>query len=251
MFLRLVKLGIREGEEAAFTRFYLERAIPVLERADGCTFAGLLAPWRSESHESLTLWSSEDAALAVEKLGDYRELLRETARFLTTPADRALRLAPDPLATLGPPDESLPARGYRIEASEGAERLVRRGGATFVRCVFARVASGRLADFLAIYSEEVLPALRSQPGFRAVLLGESVEDPNGALSMSFWDHEEDAIRYEMSGTFSRLTARARDVLSPIYDWHLTLGGTGSRSPRPLEVSTYELVRGRRLDHGAP
>src|SRR5262249_46972692 len=52
MYLRFVHLQVREGQEAAFTRFYQERAIPALAATEGCLFAGLLAPWRGESHQS-------------------------------------------------------------------------------------------------------------------------------------------------------------------------------------------------------
>ena len=94
------------------------------------------------------------------------------------------------------------------------------------------------------------------PGCRGVFLAEGAHDPNGVLSITLWNREEDAVRYEMSGLSEQLTAHLRSTISPAYDWRLTLdgGGYGASSAAPasagggnLEVSSYQLVRGRRLD----
>ena len=77
MYLRFVHLRVREGQEGAFTRFYQERAIPALAVTEGCLFAGLLAPWRGESHQSLTIWRTAEHAAAYEERGVYRRLLAE------------------------------------------------------------------------------------------------------------------------------------------------------------------------------
>ena len=90
-------------------------------------------------------------------------------------------------------------------------------------------------------------------GCRGVFLAEGAHDPNGVLSISFWNREEDAVRYEMSGVFERLTSQLRATISPVYDWRLTLDATGSGGAAGggLAVSSYQLVRGRRLDPEPP
>ena len=64
MYLRFIRLVVREGAESGFQSFYRERVIPALSETLGCLFAGLLTPWRSDEHRSLTLWRSPDDARA-------------------------------------------------------------------------------------------------------------------------------------------------------------------------------------------
>ena len=71
MHLRILRLSVREGQEAAFTRFYQERVIPALAATEGCLYAGLLAPWRGEAHQSLTIWASAEHVAAYEWMMDY------------------------------------------------------------------------------------------------------------------------------------------------------------------------------------
>src|SRR5947207_24924 len=138
MYLRFLELRVRQGQEAAFTRFYQERVMPALADTAGCLYAGLLAPWRSESHRSLTIWATAEHASAYE----------------------------------------------------------------------------------------------------------ASDHPLEVLSITLWDREEDAVRYEMSGDFERLTARLEGTFSPVYDWRTRLGDDTSRGR--ADVSSYQVVRGRRL-----
>ena len=245
MFLRILQLRVREGQEAAFTRFYQERVIPAMAATDGCRYAGLLAPWRGEAYQSLTIWDSEQKVRAYEEGGAYHPLLAEAAPFLSDRSEWRVRLARDPLETADPARREPPSDRYRIEADEGSAARDAGGRPLFVRIVAIRVAPGRLADFAAIYKEEVIPALKSVRGCRGVFLAEGSDDPGEALSITFWNREEDAVRYEMSGEFERLTARLQSTFSPVYDWRTNLDGAGSSAGRP-EVSSYQIVRGRRL-----
>jgi len=244
MHLRILRLSVREGQEAAFTRFYQERVIPALAATEGCLYAGLLAPWRGEAHQSLTIWASAEHVAAYEKAGSYHALLAEAAPMLTDRAEWRVRLARDPLETADPARAEPPVEGYTIDADDGSEALDGAGRPPFVRIVVIRVAPGRLAEFVAIYRADVIPALKAVRGCRGVFLCEGIDDPTEALSITLWNREEDAVRYEMSGEFERLTARLRETFSPVYDWRTRLDGAGAGG-RP-EVSSYQLVRGRRL-----
>ena len=88
-------------------------------------------------------------------------------------------------------------------------------------------------------------------GCRGVFLAAGAHDPNGVLSITLWNREEDAVRYELSGVSEQLTSQLRATISPVYDWHLTLdaagaGGSAGSGASGLDVSSYQLVRGRRL-----
>ena len=266
MFLRIIRLRVRDADEAAFTRFYENRVMPALDATPGCLYAGLLAPWRGgEAHQSLTIWDSAESAAAYEDKGLYHQLLREAAPFLSERTEWRIRLATDPLETSDPSRREVPSAGYNVDSASGSETLESNKRSSFVRIVSLRLDPGHLADFIAIYREKVIPSLRAVPGCRGVFLAEGAHDPNGVLSITLWNREEDAVRYEMSGLSEQLTGHLRSTISPAYDWRLTLdgeaGADGSNGSSGfdgaigavgaigagLEVSSYQLVRGRRLD----
>ena len=255
MFLRIIRLRVREADEAAFTRFYEDRVISALEAISGCLYAGLLAPWRGgEAHQSLTIWDSPESAREYEEKGLYHQLLREAAPFLSERTEWRIRLATDPLETTDPSRREIPSAGYNLDADSGSETLESDKRSSFVRIVSLRLDPGHFEEFVAIYREKIIPALRAVQGCRGVFLADGTQDPNGVLSITLWNREEDAVRYEMSGLYDQLTAHLRGTISPAYDWHLTLDGAGSGPGGPvstgtgsLDVSSYQLVRGRRLD----
>ena len=244
MYLRFIHLHVREGQEGAFARFYQERIIPALAETEGCLYAALLAPWRGEDYQSLTIRASPEHATRYEEKGIYHQLLAESAPMLTRTSEWRVRLARDPEETLDPTRREPPSEGYRIETPEGTAALDETSGRPFVRIVVIRIAIDRLAEFVALYREQVIPALQKVNGCRGAFLAEGVHHRTEALSITLWDREEDAVRYEMSGEFERLTSRLRGTFAPVYDWRTRLGDA-SASARP-EVTSYQLVRGRRL-----
>lgn len=246
MFLRIVRLRVREGQEAAFTRFYQERVIPALAETGGCLYAGLLAPWRGEAHQSLTIWESPEMAQAYEEHGLYQRLLAEAAPLLSERTEWRVRLSRDPLETTDPSQREIASEGYSVEADQGSAALDSGGRPPFVRIVALRVDPDRRDEFVSIYTGEIIPALKAQRGCRGVFLAEGAEDPRGMLSITLWSREEDAVRYEMSGEFERLSARLKTTFSPVYDWRVSLGSDSESTSSGLKVSSYQLVRGRRI-----
>jgi heme-degrading monooxygenase HmoA len=248
MYLRIVRLRVSEGREAAFTRLYQESIIPALATTPGCLYVGLLAPWRGETYQSLTIWESSERALAYEESGLYHRLLTELSPFLADRTQWRVRRARDPLETADPSRREPPSDGYEVEAETGIAMFEPSGRLTFVRIVEVRIAPGRLEDFTKAYRQQVIPALEAFDGYRGVFLALAADDPEIALSITFWSREEDAVRYEMSGEFERLSERLKDTFSPLYDWGAHVGGTPA-ARAALKVSSYELVRGRPLRSG--
>ncbi|KAB2962769.1 MAG: hypothetical protein F9K18_09385 [Thermoanaerobaculia bacterium] len=247
MFLRFVRLDVREGSEAAFQAFYRERVLPELGRVEGCRFAGLLTPWRAEAHRSVTLWRTADDARAYEESGLYHELLRESEPFLSERTVWRVRLADEPAGTPGSQDGETRQDGYQLGAGTAADDLDRLPSAVHVRVVAVHVVPDRREEFLALYRDAVLPALQEARGCLGAFLAEGARDPDEALSITLWDREESATRYEMSGEFDRLTRRLQATFSPRVGWRLTLGeGEPERRVAP-RVTSYQLVHGRRLD----
>jgi len=249
MYLRFVRLSVREGEEARFAKFYRERVIAELESTAGCRFAGLLRPWRGSEHRSLTIWDSPEAAAAYEKSGLYHRLLRESEPMLEATTRWQVKLGDDPLETMDPGRKEIPPDGYVVE-DEAAARVGSDDERFFVRIVSLHVDPARRDAFETIYRGEVVPAVEAMDGCRGVVLAAGARHANELLSVSFWECEQDALRYETSGEFERLSRRLEATFSPTYTWKMNLGGGSSegaeRAPR-LDVSSYHLVQARRIE----
>ena len=247
MYLRFIRLHLREGSEPAFRKFYAERVQPALATTPGCLFAGLLAPWRGEDHRSLTLWRSPEDASAYENGGLYHQLLSEAEPYLSARTVWRARLVDDGGSEPPTLRREIPPEGYALDAGDAAG-LDQARRSIYVRIVEVRVASERQSEFVELYRQQVLPALQSFAGCLGAFLAEGVRDPNELLSISVWDREESATRYEMSGEFERLTAATQSTFSPLRQWQLTLR-EGNELPSAPEVETYHLVHGRRLAPG--
>src|SRR5581483_7916875 len=173
MYLRFLRLQVIEGQEAAFTRFYQEQVLPALAATPGCLYAALLAPWRSEAHQSLTVWATAEHAAAYEAGATYPRLLAQAAPMLADRAEWRVRLSRDPEETLDPTRREPLVEGFQVETAAGAEALAAERP-PFVRVVVVRVATGRVREFVAIYRDEVIPALGRVPGCRGVFLADSI-----------------------------------------------------------------------------
>jgi len=250
MYVRFVRLRVRDGKETAFAGWYRERVLPELAAMPACLYAGLLSPWRSDDHLSLTIWRNAGAAAAYERSGVYHALLREAEPMLSERTAWQRRAGADS----GVPQEAevreIPPDGFVVDAGDGAAgRLGTALATAFVRLVSVRVDPDRVGEFVTAYSNRILPTLRQQPGFRGGLLAESRSGDGVCLSVTLWQREEDATRYEMSGAFRQLTDDVKETFSAVYTWQSALAGRSDRDPRLAapKVASYQLVLGRRLD----
>ncbi|HVS01532.1 MAG TPA: antibiotic biosynthesis monooxygenase [Thermoanaerobaculia bacterium] len=246
MYVRFVRLRVREGEEERFRRYYDERVLPALQATEGCLYAALLRPWRGEDHQSLTIWESAEKARAYEDGGLYHSLLRGAEPMLAASTEWRVRLSDDVEETGDLQRREIPPEGYTLEVGDAPQAVLHEGEPTFVRVVSIHVDPARLDDFVRIYRESVIPVLQGWKGCRGALLVEGARNPGEILSISLWDREEDAVRYELSGEFDRLTYRLKDTFSRVHDWRVSLG-TGQRAGVDTpEVESYHLVTARRL-----
>jgi len=91
--------------------------------------------------------------------------------------------------------------------------------------------------------------LMATRGCRAVFLVENTKTQERALSVTIWDSEEDAIRYELSGGFDEQTAKVSEFFSGLYQWRLSASPSEDRrsiSGKDLDVKGFQVVTGRRL-----
>ncbi len=250
MHMRFVRLKVKEGKHWDFARFYEDRIIPAMQETEGCLFASLLQPLGDDDEcVSMTMWRSGELAEAYEKSGLYDQILDEADEFLAEASEWHVRLAGDPGGTV-PPLQDPEIEAYPVELagfSNRTDQFSSRG--IYLRIVAARVESGKFNDLKETYDREIKPGLLATRGCRAVFLVEGVGTSSRALSVTVWDHEEDAIRYELSGAFDENIAKVSDFFSGLYQWKLSLATDDQResvSGKDLDVRGYQQVVGRRL-----
>jgi heme-degrading monooxygenase HmoA len=250
MFMRIVNLKVKEGRLRDLARFYEDRVIQALQESGGCLYASLLQPSGDDQEcISMTWWRSKEAAEEYEKSGRYDELLDDSDDFLAEISEGRVQSSaksPGAFPTLQDPT----VEAYPVEVAAVGEVVDAVGPHRFfVRIVSARVEAGRFDELKKRYDEEVKPALMATKGCRAVFLVENVKSRSRVLSVTLWDSEEDAIRYELSGAFDKLTARVSEFFSGLYQWKLSLSPTDDSDAvtgKHLDVRGFQVVMGRSL-----
>jgi heme-degrading monooxygenase HmoA len=197
----------------------------------------------------MTWWRSREAAEEYEKSGRYDELLDDSDDFLAEVSEGRVQSSagsPGTYSALQDPE----VEAYPVEVAAVGEVVDAVGPHRFfVRIVSARVEAGRFEDLKKRYDEEVKPALMATKGCRAVFLVENVKSRSRVLSVTLWDSEEDAIRYELSGAFDKLTARVSEFFSGLYQWKLSLSPSENNDTvtgKHLDVRGFQVVMGRSL-----
>ena len=72
MYMRFVRVKVREGKHWEYAQFYEDRVIPDMQETEGCLFASLLQPSGDDDESvSMTMWRSQKFAEAYEMLKQY------------------------------------------------------------------------------------------------------------------------------------------------------------------------------------
>ena len=80
---------------------------------------------------------------------------------------------------------------------------------TFARVTLTQGKPDMMNETIKIYKESVVPAAKSQNGFRDILLLSNFKEGKG-ISISLWDSEEDAIANEQSGYYKEQVNKFKD-----------------------------------------
>jgi heme-degrading monooxygenase HmoA len=250
MFMRFVHLKVTEDTLWEVRRFYEDRVIPTLEVTEGCLFASLLQP-TAELDEcvSMTIWLSQEHAEAYESSGTYDRLLDESDDRLANTTEWKAKLKGNAKGGMQPPIYDPEVEGFQFELPEGTGVPEEREGRLFLRIVAARVEPDRFEAMRERYEAEIVPALLDTPGCQAAFIVPGIQARSRALSVSLWENEEAAVRYELSGKFEELTGRLSEYFSGLYQWRLSLDTADARrrASSDLEISGYHLVVGQRLE----
>jgi len=82
----------------------------------------------------------------------------------------------------------------------------------FARVTITQGKIDKVDESIKLYAESVVPAAKSQKGYRGILLLTNRETGK-SISISFWDSEEDAIANEQSGYYQEQVAKFKDLFT--------------------------------------
>lgn len=255
MYMRFVRMRIKEDKSWTAQQFYRERVLPQLEATEGCHFAGFLqGTIHAGDCMSITVWDDAESAAEYEKSGVFDRLLDES--------DEMLQEAQEWKAEVPGTEGAVVFSGMEPEVEAGTitgdhddEVLSQAGpGRVFVRLVSIRLRPGAFDEFQRLYDGEIRPALYKVPGCLDAFAVEDADDSSSVMSVTLWAREEDAVRYGLSGEYERLTQRLSDTFSDLYQWNPMLSDgadqgarAGRRSP---DVDGYYLIVGGSLKAGS-
>ena len=83
---------------------------------------------------------------------------------------------------------------------------------TFARVTLTQGKPDKMNETVKIYKDSVVPAAKSQKGFRGIILLDDFKNGKG-ISISIWDNEADAIANEQSGYYQTQLGKFKDLLT--------------------------------------
>ena len=192
----------------------------------------------------MTLWDSPEEADSYEKSDAYRKLVADGSQLVSGAAEWRVRLAESTGLPPVEPSQQAVSDAFTVEAGDDDLPLDELPSRLYLRVVSVRVKSEKWDELIDLYNTTVMPTLRSTQGCRAAFLVEALRDPDQALSVSIWNREEDAIRYEMSGTFDNLTRKLKKTLEGSTKWKVSMGPVSDATGPP--VKGYKQIVGEKL-----
>jgi len=82
----------------------------------------------------------------------------------------------------------------------------------FARLTIVQVKKEKLDETVKLYEESVVPAAKSQKGYRGTCLLTDRNTGKG-VSIAFWDSEEDLIASEDSGYYKEQVSKFKDYFA--------------------------------------
>jgi heme-degrading monooxygenase HmoA len=162
MFVRRTRVEGSPEKIEQLVQTFQQQLLPVMKQEAGFAGAVLLANRATGAAQSVTLWESAEA-------------------------ERASRPTSDKLRT-----QAMQSSGGRVLDVESYEEVLRELGdaaqpglASFVRFNSMQAAPDKLDDGLRFVRDQVVPLLKQQAGWQAVMMGVNREDGRAYVT-SFW-----------------------------------------------------------------
>lgn len=105
----------------------------------------------------------------------------------------------------------------------------------FLRMVSINIRVEQAVKIASAYAENVITALRTQPGCSFVALLQNVSNEREAISMTIWNSKAEADEYERSGVFHRLVESLRSFYEESNEWAFNLTEDFSIEYTPVAV----------------
>jgi len=248
MYMRFVHVNVKPEAMNDVSRHYEEKVIPTLRRTPGCLYASLI---QSVHHKdeciSMTLWETPRHAEEYER-GDFRMLMQEAQPYLAESSEWKIHLSSDLTLQYEQVKQEPEVDAYMVPSQRNEEFLPQReSGGLYVRIVSPQIREGMMEEFKRLYTDEVLPQLRTVRGCRYAAMIENAQTPEKIISISIWDSKQDADVYEISGTFEEMTGKVRHTFSEIYQWKMQLERETGRqvvTSAEMTVEGYSVVTGK-------
>lgn len=80
----------------------------------------------------------------------------------------------------------------------------------YARLTFIEIDPKDTKDVSAIYSKEIVPAVRAFKGLQEVMLLEPTDETGQLVSITTWKSKADADEYENSGTYRKLVDKLKE-----------------------------------------
>ncbi len=248
MFMRFMQLKVNEQYINDFRKFYEDVVSPHMQKMDGCLFAGLIGSPHNDEFISLTFWETIAQAESYEKNGVFYDLIAQARPFLSESTEWKIHLSDNIELEYAPVSEEPVIKKYSVRAQKNnTENLIIQDSNMFVRIVSLKIQEGKLEEFKKIYSEIIIPELKSVTGCQYVYLIESINEEDEYISLTIWDSKEDADNYESSGKFNQLVGRIKHTFSQFYLWKMALEkeyDAKVKTTEDLKVGHYNLVTGK-------
>jgi heme-degrading monooxygenase HmoA len=250
MYMRLLRLKIKEESIPLIGEFYASRALAELQNTRGCQFASLLQnQHQPEELISLTLWERLEDAEAYSRSDVFRKIMEEVRPHLADSTEWKIRLSKEMELTYAPLEEEPRIDSYQVAVEE---KLKPGGGPSFIRFFSMIVREEWLNEFERIYNGEILPALRTTPGCTSAFLIENLRDPHHLVSLTLWESAKAAEKYETTGLFAALLGKVSHTLSEFFQWKLALDKEKAVTMHTSEdgkIDSYRFVLGKGFQHG--
>ncbi|MHB8580804.1 MAG: antibiotic biosynthesis monooxygenase family protein [Ignavibacteriaceae bacterium] len=249
MFMRFLQLKIAQDHIADFKGFYESDVMHELHNALGCLFAGLIKS-KPEDNEfiSLTFWQTQTQAEKYESSETFRKLIIKTKTYLSESAEWKIQLTKNSELEYGPVEEEPVIKKYIVAVqNEENDEFMAHSSNMFVRVLSLTIQEDKLDEFKKLYSEIVIPTLKTVKGCRYIFLTESVNEKNEFISVTIWDRKEYVDDYEMSGKFQEITDKVKHTFSQLYLWKMSLEknyGAKVSTSEDFKVDGYNIVTGK-------
>ncbi len=79
----------------------------------------------------------------------------------------------------------------------------------FARLTIVQVKVDKIDEVIKIYRDNVVPAAKSQKGYKGILMLTDRKTGKG-ISIAMWENEQDAIANEKSGYYQQQVGRFKD-----------------------------------------